>query len=455
MLHLALIVVAGSAAYWLIVMKKGGRLTADGLFVAGQTLMAVGSLSLLREEHQADRLYSFFLAYTLVVFIIVSSILRLSLREVGSARELAEPRDLKPSLAFWTLLILSVVVVVLYYRAVGYSAFIRGLQAQFGGTSEDIAGLRLESYSGSRYLFPGYVNQVKNVLLPGLVILAISYWHGRGVLQRRKFVATGLVLIVLYGLLGTAQRGAFVAAALTLLVYLYLRNRGRFGRGATALGLLTIVLLITSTVALGRSGADLPSEPTVAARGSAAAGEIVERFMLVNQGAGVVGFRYIYTYTEVQGGREWLRSLSGLLPGQGGSDLATRIFAYRYGSDRGTSPPAIWGSIYHNFGVGGVLVAPAVLAILLVGVTRAAFKRREKSSMEILGISGVFVTFGLWVAGSPIFLLNSGLLVYLAFWLVGSSLFRRQGSIADREKSQEVRHLPVEVLIDPPRHRNE
>ena len=52
-----------------------------------------------------------------------------------------------------------------------------GLRAQLSGQSDaDITTLRLNSYSGSQYFAPGYVNQFKNVLLPALVVIVITYY---------------------------------------------------------------------------------------------------------------------------------------------------------------------------------------------------------------------------------------------------------------------------------------
>ena len=178
-------------------------------------------------------------------------------------------------------------------------------------------------------------------------------------------------------------------------------------------------LAVLSTIALGRTTGDLPPNAPVSQQASVAFVELSDRVLLANQGSAVFGFRYIDNYTQVQDGREWVKSMTGVLPGRGGSDLVNRIFAYRYGDDRGSSPPSIWGSIYHNFGVIGIAIGPLVLGFLVAGLTRLGTRLRRYDSMELMGIAGVFTVTGFWVAGSPLFLFNNGIIVYTLLWLFG------------------------------------
>ena len=413
------------AIYYRTVIRRSGRLTANSIFVYLSTVMAVGSVVLLDTAYRADVVYGWIIAYTLIVYMLASAVLTFSQPPPPAPSERKPVVVRAPTAQFWGMAWLAGVVVILYFREVGYSAFLLGLQAQLGGDPADISTLRLESYSGSRYLFPGYVNQFKNVLQPALLVLAITYWTKSGMLSRRWFLIAMWGAFTLFGLLGTGQRGAFVISAAVTLTYLYLMNNERFSR-RTALVLAAVgVLLILSTVALGRSTGDLSSTATISERVGVATPEVAERVFTSNQGSAVIGFRYIYSYTQVENGREWAQSLAGAIPGVSGSDLVNRIFAYRYGSMRGSSPPSIWGSVYHNFGWVGIAASPALLAALLVGISRRGTRSPRRDAMEVMGIAGVFTVCGFWVAGGPLFLLNNGILVYSALWAIGARARRR------------------------------
>lgn len=431
MTWLILPILACFGVYYQAVIRRAGPLTADSIFVYVQLLMAIGSILLLDTAYHADYIYGYILAYTLIAYMVASAVIQFSGLSRHTLKEQAKPTVVQPGFTFWALALFSALIVVAYYQAVGYSALLQGLSNQFsGGTNADVAGLRLDSYSGSRYLFPGYVNQFKNALLPALVVLAITYWVRSGRMKSRILPALAWSVIVLFGLLGTGQRGAFVIFVATIVVYLYLSSQGKFSFRIIGLVLVFLVLITASTIALGR-GNVTTSNAALSNQSGAALQQFSDRVVRANQSAGVIGFRYIYQYKEIQHGREWGESLIGVLPGVGGSTIANEIFAYQYGNDRGTSPPSLWGSIYYNFGYPGLALAPFVLAAVITRITRAGTRDVRRSSMETLGIAGVYTLVGFWVAGSPLFMLNGGILIYIALWVVGRRAARR----ADAEES--------------------
>ena len=55
-----------------------------------------------------------------------------------------------------------------------------------------------------------------------------------------------------------------------------------------------------------------------------------------------------------------------------------------------------------------------------------------------MGIAGVFVSLGTWVAGGPIYLPNSGLLVFVAMWFYGA----RRRAAAELAEPQASRDSP-------------
>lgn len=416
MTWLAVPILASFCLYYLMVIRRVGLLTPESLFVYMNLLMAVGSLPLLDPGREADEVHGYVLAYTLTCFMLVSGVVHLS-RPKPRTSLAYEVVAFRPSIAYWILFVLSVTVVVIYYFAVGYSALLRGLANTVSGGSEDVAGLRVDSYSGSRYFFPGYVNQFKNVLLPALTVVLVTYWARSG---RQRWLSAGLLsVIVLFGLLGTGQRGAFVTFAMTLLAFVYLMEKRAFPRRGAIIVLLVVPVVMLSTVALGRSNNSYSANAGAVARSATVLSELQGRILQDNQQSSVVGFRYVYESEEVQGGREWGRSLAGVLPGDRGSDLPSRIFTQMFGSTRGTAPPSIWGSIYHNFGLGGVAIAPVVLALIIGKITRKAAIPRQRNTLEVVGIAGVLTTVGLWVVDTPVFLLNTGLVVYMVLWAWG------------------------------------
>ena len=128
-----------------------------------------------------------------------------------------------------------------------------------------------------------------------------------------------------------------------------------------------------------------------------------------NQTSALVGFRYIYDQT-VQFGAEWLTDILGILPGEyKGSDLANRVHALLYGSDRGTSPVSLWGSVYYNWGWFGILLFPPLLSFVYCVISKRFLKRPNYTSLEIAGYAFSFYILGAWIASGPMQLVNNGI----------------------------------------------
>lgn len=415
MTELSLPIIIVFIFFYLTVIRRIGFLTADSMFACIQLLMALGSLPLLDPARPADHLYGYILVYTIICFMLVSAVLHARLAQDG--RKDRQIFAMPPDFNIRVLLVISVLVMALYFRAVGYSALLSGLQ----GNGSDVASLRLDSYSGSRYLFPGYVNQFKNSLLPSLVIVVLTYWANIG--KSRKLVGAMLVGIASFGLLGTGQRGAFVMFSVIAVVYIKMLDSEKFPkRAAIALG-VAVPLVLLSTIVLGRGPVVSGSDSGFFAKTASAVSQFQYRIVGSNQDSAVAGFRYIYD-KPVQNGREWGQALLGLLPGNRGSNLANRIYETMFGTDRGTAPPSIWGSIYHNFGLGGIVIGPIFLALLCGFLTRRGATQPERNTMELVGMAGTFTVLGFWAAGDPTFLFNTGIVVYLLLWRWGGRIRR-------------------------------
>lgn len=416
-------VFASFLAYIVVVARSRGFLTADALFAYFQLIMIAGTLPSLDTSVRSDVVYGYVLGYSFIAYVLVCTFISLigpQAAGVGLFSGAARIVVTRASPRIWWLIIFCIVVTSIYYIAVGYSALLIGLRAQLAGNSNvDIATLRLNSYSGSRYFAPGYVNQFKNVLLPALVVIVVTHFCTT---RFRHLIVLGvLILLTLLGILGTGQRGAFVLSVVMVIVYLYLLDRSQFRQRFTVVALFAVAVSAVSTLSLGRSSQKLSEADGLASKVGALLAELWSRILDSNQGSGIAGFRYTYGL-RTQWGQDWLGELLALLPGgfkQRGPTLENYIFASLYGGIRGTSPPSLWGSIYYNFGFFGIAVAPFFFAFALRKLSDVALRRLTYTTLELVGIAGTFTTVGTWVAGGPNYLANVGTGMFLVVWRVG------------------------------------
>lgn len=420
MLSLQLVIGASYLLYLMFVARPTGFFTANTLFVSVQVLMAYGTFAILDPHVPADALYANIVAWSTTVYAIVSGALMLAWGGFPPRQANVGPpqiqntgaEKLNLSVGVYAALLVAGLITVAYYFAVGYSALIVGLGASISGDELDVAGFRLESYAGERYFAPGYVNQFRIVLFPAMVALVITAWHRRGL--RRWFPSVALAFMAIFGLVGTGQRGAFVQFAIVLIVFLR-SGTAKISRKAQFVGgLVSVGVFSVASLALGRRS----GSGGLASAVSATVVELRDRIVFDQAAAAVPGFRYIYTQ-PIQWGSEWVTALTGILPGSTGSDLPVRIFAYLYRSDRGTAPPAIWGSIYHNFGLVGIAVGPVLLAVIIVSISRRFAQTENLNLLAQMGRAGITVSLGMWASGSPMVLLNSGLMAWVFIWFWG------------------------------------
>lgn len=403
-----------------------GHLSAISLFVYAQGVMAAGTLPALDPSLPADQMHGSLIMLTFGTLVVVSFIASFVNRGAPSTRKDYSP-DLdfalpKKSVTFWILI--SVGICIGYFASIGYIAFFESLQALSGDTGEDLAGLRLESYAGSRYFFPGYVNQFKNALLPALTIAAIvSAYHFRK--SGRTILAVALIPTTLVFLIGTGQRAAFVIALALTTVAAYFIAPKNFKKYAVRVGVVGLTLFSITTIAGGRAAVDLRAASGFGQQIGILFEQLAFRVLGSNQLSSVVGFQYIYD-SEISFGSEWWQGIVGLLPGQSGSDLSNRIFAVLYGSTRGTAPVSLWGSAYHNFGLPGAIVLAAILAMIFCAISTTINKKKHTNLIQLVGMAGVTVALGTWIADGPTSIINTGLVMYMAVWWWGSRIERRK-----------------------------
>lgn len=439
---MAVLIVPVTVMYVVVSSSRHGLFTPGAIFAVTNLLAAISILPLLDTSNSADVVHGRILLYVGLVF--PSFSLLFESWQLGRSRDMR-----RPSLAIFVprggthlLMLLSALITVGYFVAVGYSALFIGIKNAAAGGSADIAGLRLDSYAGSRYLFPGYVNQFKNVLLPSLIVLTLTYWHRRG--RVPVSMTVGLVALALFGLLGTGQRGAFVLFVVAVIVYLYLINRNFSIRRVAAIGVVALAFLMASTFALGRGSHGVQGTGFLGGIGVLLDG-IANRIFSQGGAGKVAGFRYIYAQASNAHGHEWVQSMLGILPGSRGSTLANEIFAYQWGGTRGNSPPSIWADIFYNFGAIGVVLAPLALAAGFAWLTSLRAERMpHANTLEAMGIAGVCVVVGFWTAGSPAVPFNNGLVMFALIWWAGarvSASARRRAPRPGRRRAPTTRRL--------------
>jgi hypothetical protein len=413
--------------HYAVAIHSRGWLTTDGLFVASQLIMVVGTARLINGSSARDVAYLHVMVLGVCVYLVTSSVTavvaRVSAHRTGGTSIVTVP----PTPAIIAGIVASLAVVAAYYYAVGYSAWWVGVQGLLNDQRVDMATLRLQSYAGGRYLFPGYVNQFKNIILPALSVVVAS-WAFIQRPPRWRILSVLLIAAAVLGLIGTGQRGAFVTAALVVATFAYLCAGQRLSRAVLLVPTIGLPLLMLSTVVLGRDDA------TADTRAEGSLLGIWRRIMVDNQLAGTYAYRYT-SWRPTVSGSEWWAEIRGILPGDRGSSLANDVFAFMYGSHRGTAPPSLWGSIHYNFGTIGVVVIATALGAAFQLITVRTITAAERNTLQLIGIAGITVTLGTWIAGGPGALLNGGLVPYVALWWWG----RRIGSAPRPDRLPPVR----------------
>ncbi|SCL32734.1 oligosaccharide repeat unit polymerase [Micromonospora nigra] len=420
MITLFLPVLVLAAVHYSVAMRRYGLLTPDGLFVVCQLLMLYGTVRLVDTDSDTEVFYARLMAAAVALYLVASMTTSVVMQRTSRRRGVRAAYSdysvtlVAPTGAILFVIAVSAVVTVAYFTAVGYSAFFLGLQGQLDGAPADIANLRLDSYAGEDYLFPGFVNQFKNAILPALTLVVAVWSFSRGGLFAR---AGSIVLIALsaVALLGTGQRGAMVVFLTTAIVYAYLHNRRRLPRAAVLPIVLGLPLVMLSTYVLARRDgqADSPLR--------AVTNDLVDRFVHDNQASGIAAFNYT-SMLPVRNGGEWLEGLLSILPGHRGSTLSSEIFYTVYWSTRGTSPPSLWGSIHYNFDTVGLIFLAVLFGVLLQILTQRSLRRGRYNSLQLVGFAGITVVLGTWIAGGIETPMNVGLFSYLGLWYWGGRM---------------------------------
>lgn len=399
-------------------LRRRWLFNPSALFVLAQAVFFFGTLPLLDMGLPADQIHLAILCGTPVLFfagnLLSQQIHPVSPRDAYYWRTMpiAVIEDgLFVNTIVYGIIAVSLVVCIFYYRRVGYNVFLMSAGAAIEGNPvlSNIANLRLNAYSGARYMAAGYVNQFKNTLLPLLTALLFA----RGILKGSKceiVLALCLAPWCLVFLLGTGQRGALFLAVVTAFFFFTVTLPQRQRRRVNVILLLLFGLLFAvTTLILGRQVSSVHSVRSAERLGAA----VIGRFTTDNQKGSVVGFRYVYGRDPKLLDGEYVHGLETLVPGhERRIPLASLIFQCMYGDVRGTAPASIWGTVWYDFNLPGVTIL-AVLLGYFYHYIYFVFIRSPKTLSRLAIFSGMYVILGLWVAGAPDTLLNEGLLTLL------------------------------------------
>lgn len=387
----------------LFITRRNGLLNANTIFVIVQLMMVIGTYRLITTGDGTATHYAHLMTIATAIYVAASTMFFAVMTKAAPKPRYAILIT-RPSRATRVLLILSIAIVVLYYSAVGFIPLVQAVKGS--GDANTASTLRLDSYSGSRYLYPGYVNQFKNSLLPALTLLYTTFWAMN---KPRRIIAMAILwVITVIALVGTGQRGAFVIFTVIAATYLANLDARRFLQRTVVMLACALPVLLIVTSALSRAPQNSPLT------------QLWYRFMQSNQGSGIAAYRYTSTLPTANGHDWWLSAL-GLLPHHTGSPLDSDVFATIYGSHRGTAPPSLWGSIIYNFGPAGLVFFPILLAFLIQFLSTRMIHRYSVTTTELVGYAGLTGTIGLWAADGPVYLLNTGFVVWLLIYLVGRS----------------------------------
>ena len=294
---------------------------------------------------------------------------------------------------FWLLVIISSLLTLLYFYLLGYNIFYLVLN---DFSSADITTHRVDSYSGETYFAPGYFNQFKNALLP--VAITILLFNKT---KNKKILYYLCIPIAFFGLVGTGQRAFLVFTFLSILLSTYYLGKFKI---KTIIFPSIIVLLIfgAGSFFLGRT-----DEFTL----SSTVENLLYRVFVQEQNEALITFRYLYKI-PISNGYDWYRAIIGIFPGIKGSEIQHIVFGLIHGNPRGMAALSFIGSIYHNFGLIGIIIISSLLAFLLNLITYN-FLRKKKDIGNIVLFS--FITFytSMFSSGDIIFLFNKGVVLLL------------------------------------------
>jgi hypothetical protein len=278
----------------------------------------------------------------------------------------------------------------------------------------DLLQARVLLASGAEAWFaPGYFKQFRDILLP--ILLAATLLQQRA---NRKPAWFWLVLpIALAAILVSGQRLVLVVFLLTLAVAGHYARAARRWPSVPAAGIRMPIMPLSVVVAcygaltylLGRIRDDVSG---VAAAFSVI-GNFLDRIFLAAPRENAMTFEF-WSDAGPSAGLSWMRDMAGMLPGVDVS-LSNQLHMATGGSAAGNSPLGLPPDVWLAWGWTGLLVVPAVIAVLVGFLDLACAQRRS----TILVALRIYLFLILPVCYSPfLFLLYGGVVAAALLLLV-------------------------------------
>ncbi|GGH35342.1 hypothetical protein IA57_07505 [Mangrovimonas yunxiaonensis] len=377
-------------------------------------IMVFGCFNFLDFNIEADYIHALLISMTPLYLLIGYLLGNLGELKGSYKKYLLTDIKLKPNksvlLYAKILFVISIFMSLLYYHLVGYNLMFLSLTSKV----DDFVTMRLEAYSGNNYYAPGIFNQFKNTIFP--ILFFFFYFLNKN----KKWISFYLILIgpiLIYSIAGTGQRTFLILCSIIGFFIFSTLNKGKIPKKNMIAGTIVILAFFSFlSVNLKRSESTSFNDTF---------SQLFYRILDSNQYSAVIAFRYVYD-KDIQYGGEWLTSFLGLIPGVKGSDLSNQIFNVIFGGTRGTSPPSVWGSAYHNFGFIGCIITGILIGFIYTKLYKR-FLNGDLNVLRICGYAGIFAYLASWISGTPSQLLNNGVLGCMLILYVAKVFKRKYG----------------------------
>lgn len=343
---------------------------------------------------------------------------------------------------FWGILVFGTIVIVLYLKAIEDNAFLNIMKEGLTLNTIDIINIRKKAVYGSGfgsgdYMAAGYVMQFRSFLLPIITLVCLGHYF----MQKKKRLYL-FYLILLSGVISTFANGAtgqrrtfcipFIICAYLCYISYYCKPRQfnkKTRRKFKVIFIASLVLGFTFfsilTFALGRKSYSKKRSANLIS----IAENLTSRIFIepVQKDIGAVEILWDYPPSL---GKNYLQGILKVLPNQiehritkNWSEVGTSnwLHVQHGGSKEGNAPLNLWGGLWFNFRLPGVLIGGFITGFLCQCYDRWGFKRRKT---VLFVVCWQFGAISLALASSPGQILLTGFAAaMILLWLNG--LFER------------------------------
>lgn len=310
----------------------------------------------------------------------------------------------------WSLFIFSLFMGFMYFKLVGYNLLSLGFKTLFSTGSfsiNDATSLRLATYSGDRYVAPGYFNQFKNVI--AVILWQYLFLYYTLIKSKKKYLLIGFLPALLYLLLGTGQRTPLAIATIAFILFSVSVNK-YISRKIISISLILFLIFFIILSSVQNRGIEQDAHPTqLIAQGLK---QVAERVFLVNSLTALKGFEYVVRMNyPPQLFKETVAKLKNISPINKERNIITienYIYNYFYGTMRGTGPLSIFSYIWYDARLIGVLFFSFFLGLVFEILSLHIEKEKDLFVMSCWAYGKAVL--GTWRAGSIMVIPNRGII---------------------------------------------